>query len=156
MRADRAYGDRSVKTQWKVADKSGAAFGVMLGADEAERDAVAVKDLRTGDQVEVRARRSSRRGCSHDGRGRADRRMMRTHRAGDLRAGDVGATVAVCGWVASRRDHGGVVFLDVRDAAGIVQVVVDPEQPGRRGRTASAASTSCASRARCGTARRAR
>ena len=34
----------------------------------------------------------------------------------------------VCGWVDGRRDHGGVVFLDVRDAAGIVQVVVDPEQ----------------------------
>ncbi len=56
--------------------------------------------------------------------------MMRTHRAGDLRAEHVGRAVAVCGWVAHRRDHGGVVFLDVRDAAGVVQVVVDPEQPG--------------------------
>ncbi len=56
--------------------------------------------------------------------------MMRTHRAGDLRLDDVGTAVTVCGWVASRRDHGGVVFLDVRDAAGVVQVVVDPEQPG--------------------------
>ncbi|HXY92153.1 MAG TPA: aspartate--tRNA ligase [Acidimicrobiia bacterium] len=52
---------------------------------------------------------------------------MRTDRAGDLRAHDVGREVVVCGWVDSRRDHGGVVFLDVRDAAGIVQVVVDPE-----------------------------
>jgi aspartyl-tRNA synthetase len=56
--------------------------------------------------------------------------MMRTHRAGDLRAEHVGAGVVVCGWVAHRRDHGGVVFLDVRDAAGLVQVVIDPEQPG--------------------------
>ena len=54
--------------------------------------------------------------------------MMRTHRAGDLRAEHVGEQVVVCGWVAHRRDHGGVVFLDVRDAAGIVQVVIDPEQ----------------------------
>ncbi|MGI8796945.1 MAG: aspartate--tRNA ligase [Acidimicrobiia bacterium] len=56
--------------------------------------------------------------------------MMRTHRAGELRRDHAGATVAVCGWVATRRDHGGVVFLDVRDAAGVVQVVVDPEAPG--------------------------
>ena len=56
--------------------------------------------------------------------------MMRTHRAGDLRAEHVGEAVVVCGWVAHRRDHGGVVFLDVRDAAGLVQVVVDPEQAG--------------------------
>jgi aspartyl-tRNA synthetase len=56
--------------------------------------------------------------------------MMRTDRAGDLRSSDVGRDVVVCGWVDSRRDHGGVVFLDVRDTAGIVQVVVDPEQPG--------------------------
>ena len=56
--------------------------------------------------------------------------MMRTHRAGDLRPADIGQRVAVCGWVASRRDHGGVVFLDVRDAAGVVQVVVDPQSTG--------------------------
>ena len=54
--------------------------------------------------------------------------MMRTDRAGDLRATDIGRDVVVCGWVDGRRDHGGVVFLDVRDTAGIVQVVVDPEQ----------------------------
>ncbi len=53
LRVERAYGDRSVKAQWKLADRSGAAFGVMLGRDEAERSAVAVKDLRTGTQVEV-------------------------------------------------------------------------------------------------------
>ena len=56
--------------------------------------------------------------------------MMRTHRAGDLRSDHVGAEVVVCGWVAHRRDHGGVVFLDVRDPAGLVQVVCDPDQAG--------------------------
>ena len=54
--------------------------------------------------------------------------MMRSHRAGDLRAEHIGADVVVCGWVAHRRDHGGVVFLDIRDTAGLVQVVVDPDQ----------------------------
>jgi aspartyl-tRNA synthetase len=56
--------------------------------------------------------------------------MMRTHLAGALRASDVGSRVAVCGWVASRRDHGGVVFLDLRDASGILQVVADPAELG--------------------------
>ncbi len=56
--------------------------------------------------------------------------MMRTHRAGDLRLADEGSEVTLCGWVAHRRDHGGVIFLDVRDVAGIVQVVVDPAVEG--------------------------
>jgi aspartyl-tRNA synthetase len=56
--------------------------------------------------------------------------MMRSHRAGDVRADDIGDSVAICGWVASRRDHGGKVFLDVRDVAGVLQVVVDPQLPG--------------------------
>jgi aspartyl-tRNA synthetase len=56
--------------------------------------------------------------------------MMRTHRPGELRAGDAGSRVVVCGWVAHRRDHGGIVFLDVRDATGLLQVVVDPAQAG--------------------------
>ncbi|MGH2684495.1 MAG: OB-fold nucleic acid binding domain-containing protein, partial [Actinomycetota bacterium] len=55
---------------------------------------------------------------------------MRTHYAGTLQAGDVGAEVALCGWVAHHRDHGGVVFIDLRDREGIVQVVLDPAVPG--------------------------
>ncbi|MGZ4691445.1 MAG: aspartate--tRNA ligase, partial [Acidimicrobiia bacterium] len=55
---------------------------------------------------------------------------MRSQMVGALRAGDVGKEVALCGWVASRRDHGGVVFLDLRDASGIVQIVVDPATVG--------------------------
>ena len=56
--------------------------------------------------------------------------MMRTHRPGEMRADHVDSTVVVCGWVANRRDHGGVIFIDLRDATGIVQVVIDPAQPG--------------------------
>ena len=52
---------------------------------------------------------------------------MRSHYCGELDASQVGSEVEICGWVHRRRDHGGVIFLDVRDRTGVVQVVYDPD-----------------------------
>ena len=51
--------------------------------------------------------------------------MKRSHHAGALRKADVGTKVVLCGWVSRRRDHGGLIFVDMRDRSGFVQVVFD-------------------------------
>jgi len=57
--------------------------------------------------------------------------MMRSHGAGTLRTSDAGSTVTLAGWVARRRDHGGVAFIDIRDSSGTVQVVIREEDAAR-------------------------
>ncbi|MDA2978585.1 MAG: aspartate--tRNA ligase [Actinomycetota bacterium] len=56
------------------------------------------------------------------------RHLMKTADAGSLSATDAGSDVTLAGWIGRRRDHGGVIFVDLRDASGVVQVVLNPEE----------------------------
>ena len=76
----------------------------------------------------------------------------RTHRCGELRKEHIDQVVVVCGWVHRRRDHGGVIFIDLRDRTGLVQVVFNPEviAPSLCRSREAAASSSSGSKAKSG------
>src|SRR5262249_52889793 len=80
----------------------------------------------------LRLTRFLRRTGSHFAGKRYEARFMhryRTHTCGELRAGDIGKEARLSGWCHRIRDHGGVLFIDLRDHYGVTQVVADPDSP---------------------------
>ena len=69
--------------------------------------------------------------------------------AGDVRPEHVGKTLTVSGWVARRRDHGGLIFIDLRDHTGIVQLVVNPERAPAAAKVAHSIRSEFVVRAEC-------
>ncbi|MBC7384767.1 MAG: aspartate--tRNA ligase [Cryobacterium sp.] len=61
------------------------------------------------------------------------KRTVRSHHCGELRAKNLGEEITLCGWISKRRDHGGLIFADIRDRYGLTQIVFDPAVAGSDG-----------------------
>ena len=120
---------RSLKGQLKQADRAGARYVAIVGADGI---AAARHGLRRagGRGVGGGRRRARHRGTARRMKHAPRPNTFRDAWAGDLTAARCGTEVRVAGWVHRRRDHGGLIFIDLRDRSGLVQLVVHPQASG--------------------------
>ncbi|MDU2904171.1 MAG: aspartate--tRNA ligase [Veillonella sp.] len=128
---------KSMKAQLKYANKINAKYVIILGDDELVKQEAIIRDMETSEQHVVPLMDASKKIYKRFSGMALKERMTirmetmqglhRTHGCGTISEQEVGKEVVLCGWVERRRDHGGLIFLDLRDRSGVVQVVASPD-----------------------------